>query len=105
MKVTNIEEKLFLKVNRAKTVVDYVGKVKFLGFTFYTVKGVTRIRIHPKSVVKMKGKIKELTARSNGWGNEFRTDSPILSRSLGNQTLKNLGYIFFSDYYRQVRVN
>jgi hypothetical protein len=28
-----IEKKLFLKVNRTKTVVDYAGKVKFLGFT------------------------------------------------------------------------
>ena len=67
-----IEGKLFLKVNRQKTTVDYIGKVKFLGFTFYRYKGVTRVRIHPKSVVKMKNKIRELTARSNGWGNEFR---------------------------------
>lgn len=176
-----IEKKLFLKVNRTKTNVDYAGKVKFLGFTFYKIKGMTRVRIHPKSVVKMKAKIKELTARSNGWGNEFRinrirgyiigwinyfkiadmknlmietdewlrrrirmiywkqwkkiktrfqqlkqfgidvekawqfantrkgywrvSNSPILSRSLDNQTIGKLGYIFFSDYYRQVRVN
>lgn len=176
-----IEGKLFLKVNRTKTVVDYVGKVKFLGFTFYKVKGETRVRIHPKSVAKMKAKIKELTSRSNGWGNESRTEcirryvigwvnyfkiadmkklmetidewlrrrirviywkqwkkvrtrfrelkrlgidedkawqfantrkgywrisnSPILSYSLGNQILRGLGFIFFSDYYRQVRVN
>ena len=139
------------------------------------------MRIHPKSIAKMKAKIKELTSRSNGWGNEFRTNrirryiigwvnyfkiadmknlmiatdewlrrrirmiywkqwkkvktrfrelkhfgidddkawqfantrkgywrisnSPILNRSLDNQTLGNLGYIFFSDYYRQARVN
>lgn len=176
-----IEKKLFLKVNRTKTVVEYAGKVKFLGFTFYKVKGETRIRIHPKSVGKMRAKIKELTSRSNGWGNEFRAErirryimgwvnyfkiadmknlmtetdewlrrrirmiywkqwkkiktrfrqlkhfgideekawqfantrkgywrisnSPILNRSLNNQTLGKLGYIFFSDYYRQVRVN
>jgi RNA-directed DNA polymerase len=176
-----IEGKLFLRVNRTKTVIDYVGKVKFLGFTFYKVKGVTRIRIHPKSIAKMKAKVKELTSRSNGWGNEFRTErirryivgwvnyfkiadmkklmetidewlrrrirmiywkqwkkvrtrfrelkrlgidenkawqfantrkgywrisnSPILSYSLNNQKLGNLGYLFFSDYYRQVRVN
>lgn len=31
-----IERKLFLKVNREKTVVAYVGKVKFLGYAFYT---------------------------------------------------------------------
>ena len=176
-----IEGKLFLKVNRTKTVVDYVGKVKFLGFTFYKIKGMTRVRIHPKSVAKMKTKIKGLTSRSNGWGNEFRTErirkyiigwvnyfkiadmknlliatdewlrrrirmiywkqwkrvrtrfrelkrlgidegkaweyantrkgywrisnSPILSYSLDNQTLRKFGYISFSDYYRQVRVN
>jgi RNA-directed DNA polymerase len=176
-----IEKKLFLKVNRTKTVVEYAGKVKFLGFTFYKVKGMTRIRIHPKSIGKMKAKIKELTSRSNGWGNEFRAErirryimgwvnyfkiadmknlmtetdewlrrrirmiywkqwkkiktrvrqlkhfgideekawqfantrkgywrisnSPILKRSLDNKTIGKLGYIFFSDYYRQVRVN
>jgi RNA-directed DNA polymerase len=67
-----IEGKLFLKVNRAKTVVDYFGKVKFLGFTFYKRDGKTRVRIHPKSIAKMKSKVKVLTARSNGWGNERR---------------------------------
>jgi RNA-directed DNA polymerase len=176
-----IERKLFLKVNQAKTVVDYVGKVKFLGFTFYKMKGVTKVRIHPKSMAKMKAKIKELTARSNGWGNERRierlrryiigwvnyykiadmknlmattdewlrrrirmiywkqwkkvksrfrelkhlgidedkawqyantrkgywriSNSPILNCSLDNKTLGRLGYLFFADYYRQVRVN
>ena len=33
------------------------------------------------------------------------SNSPILSRSLDNQTLKALGYLFFTDYYRQVSVN
>lgn len=69
-----IEEKLFLKVNKEKTVVDYVGKVKFLGFSFYVYKGKARVRIHPKSVVKMKQKIKELTSRSNGCGNVSRAE-------------------------------
>lgn len=67
-----IEEKLFLKVNRQKTTVDYIGKIKFLGFSFYRSKGVIRVRIHPKSVAKMKNKIRELTTRSNGWSNEYR---------------------------------
>ncbi|CAM5780743.1 group II intron reverse transcriptase/maturase [Brevibacillus borstelensis] len=173
-----IEKKLFLKVNREKTVVDEARKVKFLGFSFYSLKGQTRVRIHPKSIVKMKTKVKELTARSNGVGNEDRavklrryimgwvnyfkiadmkkllqttdewmrrrirmiywkqwkrirtrfkmlklfgvqdqkaweyantrksywrtSNSPILAQSLGNNTIKGLGFIFFSDYYRQV---
>lgn len=173
-----IEKKLFLKVNREKTVVDYVGKVKFLGFSFYQMKGKTRIRIHPKSVAKMRGKVKELTSRSNGMGNELRatklrryimgwvnyfkladmkslllqtdewmrrrirmiywkqwkrvrtklkmlkslgireqkaweyantrksywktSNSPILSKSLTNNVIKGFGFLFFSEYYRQV---
>ncbi len=175
-----IEKKLFLKVNREKTVVDYVGKVKFLGFSFYQMKGKTRIRIHPKSVRKMRGKVKEFTSRSNGMGNELRitklrryimgwinyfkladmktlllqtdewmrrrirmiywkqwkrvrtklkmlkslgiheqkaweyantrksywrtSNSPILSKSLTNDVIKGFGFLFFSEYYRQVTV-
>jgi hypothetical protein len=176
-----IEGKLFLKVNRSKTVVDHVGKVKFLGFAFYRYKGSTRIRIHPKAIAKMKVKVKTLTSRSNGCGNEKRakdlrryimgwinyfkladmkqllketdewmrrrirmiywkqwkkvktkfqelkrlgikeykawqfantrkgywkiSNSQILKYSLDNQTLKNFGYLSFSEYYQQVCVN
>lgn len=67
-----IEKKLFLKVNTEKTVVDYVGKVKFLGFSLYSNKNGLRLRVSPKAVNKMKAKIKELTSRSNGWSNEYR---------------------------------
>uniref|UniRef100_UPI00356231C9 group II intron maturase-specific domain-containing protein n=1 Tax=Cohnella sp. TaxID=1883426 RepID=UPI00356231C9 len=173
-----IEKKLFLKVNREKTAVDEATRVKFLGFSFYKRDGETKVRIHPKSVAKMKAKIKELTSRSNGIGNEDRAEklrryimgwvnyfkiadmkyllqttdqwmrrrirmiywkqwkrvrtrfanlkslglrvqqaweyantrkgywrtsnSPILSKSLGNNVLKQLGFLFFADYYRQV---
>ncbi|MGL5636926.1 MAG: group II intron reverse transcriptase/maturase [Bacteroidales bacterium] len=176
-----IENKLFLKVNHDKTEVAYIGKVKFLGFSFYKNKDGMRLRVHPKAIAKMKSKVKEHTERSKGYGNEKRIDklkryirgwinyfkiadmkqlltktdewmrrrirmvywkqwkkiktkqrmlkhyginegkaweyantrkgywrianSPILSRSLGNQTLKELGYLFFTDYYRQVSVN
>jgi RNA-directed DNA polymerase len=173
-----IEKKLFLKVNAEKTAVDYVTKVKFLGFSFYRSKGETRVRIHPKSVAKMRAKVKGLTSRSNGMGEEARAEklrsyivgwinyfkiadmkvllastdewmrrrirmvywkqwkrvrtrfkmlqslgipkqkaweyantrkgywrisnSPILSKSLGNKVLASLGYLSFSDYYRRV---
>ena len=173
-----IEQKLFLRVNREKTVVDYVGRVKFLGFSFYQYKGKARVRIHPKSIAKMQSKVKELTSRSNGIGNENRarqlrryimgwvnyfkiadmkklllntdewmrrrirmtfwkqwkrvrtrlkmleslgisrqqaweyantrkgywrtSNSPILNRSLKNEVLEKLGFISFSNYYRQV---
>ena len=66
-----IEGKLFLKVNREKTCVAHISKVKYLGYTFYSYKGF-RFRVHPKSVAKMKKKLRELTDRSNAWSNENR---------------------------------
>jgi hypothetical protein len=69
-----IEKKLFLKVNRDKTTVDYVGKVKFLGFSFFLKEGKARIRVHPKSVARMRDKVRALTSRSNGMGNKARAD-------------------------------
>ena len=175
-----IEESLFLKVNRSKTSVVYFNRIKFLGYSFYKYKGVIRFRIHPKSISKLRAKIRELTSRSNGWGNVRRktalsyfvkgwinyykyadiktlliridewyrrrlrmiiwkqwkrvrtrgrnlmklgvvkykawefantrksywrtAKSPILSRSVTNKRLEQAGYIFFSDYYKQVRV-
>src|SRR6056297_3573758 len=69
-----IEKKLFLRINMDKTEVDYVGKVKFLGFSFYRRKGKTRVRIHPKSVARMRDKVRALTSRSNGIGNKNRAD-------------------------------
>ena len=67
-----IEGKLFLKVNRDKTAVAHISKVKFLGYGFYQYKGKCRLRVHPKSVKKMKDKIRALTSRNSGWSNEFR---------------------------------
>lgn len=67
-----IERRLFLKVNREKTAVSYVRGVKFLGYSFYVMKGKCLLTVHPKSKAKMKSKLKELTSRSSGWGNERR---------------------------------
>lgn len=61
-----IEGKLFLKTNRKKTEVARVSKVKYLGYTFYRYKGKCRFRVHPKTVIKMKNKVWELTDRNNG---------------------------------------
>lgn len=66
-----IEDKLLLKVNREKTCVAHISKVKYLGYTFYKHKGI-RFRVHPKSVGKMKKKLRELTDRNNAWSNEYR---------------------------------
>ncbi len=70
-----IEEKLFLKVNREKTAVAYISKIKFLGYSFYENETGGRLRVHPKTITKMKARIKELTSRSNGWGDARRKEA------------------------------
>ena len=67
-----IESKLRLKVNRTKSKVDRPWRIKYLGFSFYQVKGRIEIRIHPKSVAKFKDKIRNITSRSNAMSMELR---------------------------------
>ena len=69
-----IEGKLFLKVNREKTEVAHISKVKYLGYSFYRYKGKCRFRVHPKSIRKMRDKIRELTDRNNGMSNARREE-------------------------------
>jgi len=175
-----IEEKLRLKVNKEKTKVAYVSRIKFLGYGFYINKGIGRLRVHSKSIIKMKEQIRVLTSRSNGWGNAIRkgklkafirgwvnyfkladmqslllridewyrrrirmviwkqwkrirtrlrnliklgipkykawefantrkgywntAKSPIMNRTMTNARLTEVGYLFFTDYYRKVKV-
>lgn len=73
--VSYIEKRLFLKVNRDKSKVANLRNIKFLGYSFYQLEGKGRLRVHPKSVTKMKTRIKRLTSRSNGWGNNRRKDA------------------------------
>ena len=73
--VPYIENKLFLKVNREKTTVAYIQGIKFLGYSFYVMKGEGRLRVHPISIAKMKGRIRTLTSRSNGWGYAKRKEA------------------------------
>jgi group II intron reverse transcriptase/maturase len=70
--IAYIEGRLFLKVNKDKTCVAYISKIKFLGYSFYVNKKKGRLRLHPKSLAKMKEKIRALTSRSNGWGDAKR---------------------------------
>ena len=175
-----IEGKLKLRVNKEKTSVSYIGRIKFLGYGFYPSKNGMKLRVHRKSVSKMKNKIREITLRSNGisyevlklklkqfvvgWVNYFKladmksilksvdewlrrrlrmfiwkrwkkiktryrrlkqlgfnhsnalkyantrkgywaiARSQILSCSITDGRLRKSGYIFFSDYYKSVRV-
>jgi len=61
-----IEKRLKLKVNREKSAVDSPTNRKFLGFSFYYREGEARIRVHAKSLKRIKAKLKSLTKRSEG---------------------------------------
>lgn len=67
-----IETKLRLKVNKEKSKVDRPWRIKYLGFSFYQAKGKVEIRIHPKSIVKFKNTVREITSRSNSMSMETR---------------------------------
>jgi len=67
-----IENTLQLKVNRSKSKSCYVSRIKFLGYSFYVNGGQGKLRVHRKSILKMKLRIRELTSRSNGWSNDRR---------------------------------
>ena len=62
-----IENKLKLRVNKEKTKVAYIGHVKFLGYGFYPNKGSKiKLKVHRKSIEKMKDRVREITSRSKG---------------------------------------
>lgn len=70
---TFIEKKLFLKVNREKTIVARIDEeVKYLGYGFRETENGCRFRVHSKSIAKLKDKIRTITARSNGWSLDYR---------------------------------
>jgi len=61
-----ITVKLKLKVNEKKSAVSRPWLRKFLGFTFISMCGRTKIRIHAKSMERFKDKVRELTCRKRG---------------------------------------
>jgi RNA-directed DNA polymerase len=65
-----IEADLKLKVNQCKSEVGSPNKRKFLGFSFYQKKKEVGLRIHPKSIDRVKAKVKKLTSRSNAMSME-----------------------------------
>lgn len=67
-----IEKKLFLKVNREKTSVAHISRVKYLGYGFYRYKGKCQFKVHKKSLAKMKNRLRAITNRSKAISNEER---------------------------------
>jgi Retron-type reverse transcriptase len=175
-----IEKKLYLKVNKDKTVVAHYRDIEFLSYSFGRRKGKVELLIPCSTRRKMRAKIRELTNRSNGWGNDYRKSrleyyvrgwinyfrlahmrrllseidewlrrrirmviwkqwkriktrsinlrklgikesqswrfantrkgywrvsvSPILTTSITDERLRQSGYLFFSDYYRTLKL-
>lgn len=54
-----IERHLKLKVNREKTEVACIGRLKFLGYGFYVRNGKCRLRLHQKTEAKLRRRLKE----------------------------------------------
>ena len=67
-----IEKDLKLKVNKEKSKVDRPWKLKYLGFSFYNKKNGMGIRVHNKSIEKLKAMLKKITGRSNAMSMEYR---------------------------------
>jgi group II intron reverse transcriptase/maturase len=70
-----IEKKLKLKVNKDKSAVDRPSKRKFLGFSFYYKENGVGIRVHEKSLNRLKAKLKAATGRSLGISIESRLNT------------------------------
>ena len=61
-----ITVKLKLKVNEEKSAVSRPWLRKFLGFTFISMCGQTKIRIHKKTISRFMDRVRELTDRNSG---------------------------------------
>ena len=58
-----VEQRLKLKVNREKSVVDLAKKRFLLGFGFFGRDGEIRVRVNPKALKRAKDRLRELTSR------------------------------------------
>ncbi len=83
-------ERYFDTVNHSKLIeilsrtikdVRVVSIIHKFGYAFYRYRGEGRLRIYPKSVEKLKARIRKMTSRSNGWGNERRKHSVNIFRA------------------------
>ncbi len=61
-----ITGRLKLKVNNEKSAVSRPWLRKFLGFTFISMCGMNKIRIHQKTIKRFKDRVRELTDRNCG---------------------------------------
>jgi len=107
--------KLKLKVNKEKSSVGNPWQSKFLGFSFYTQGGPTRVRIHKKAIKRFKQRVRELTGRScgksmaqiiynlnlylKGWWNYYRlSEVRNIFKSLNGWIIRRLRCIYWTQW-------
>ena len=86
-----IEEKLKLRVNKAKTSVSYIGYNKFIGYSFYPSRQGVKLSVHKKSLCKMKAKVRSITSRRRGISYE------LLKRELKQFVTEWVNYFKLAD--------
>ena len=69
-----VEQRLKLKVNREKSVVDRAMRRPFLGFCFRPRGGEVRVLVDPKALKRAKDRLRELTSRRWGVSMERRIE-------------------------------
>lgn len=107
--------KLKLKVNEEKSSVSRPWLSKFLGFTFISMYGQTKIRIHKKAIERFKERVRELTDRNcgkslqqvienlnqylRGWWNYYRlTEARHIFKSLNGWIIRRLRCLVWKQW-------
>ena len=110
-----ITNKLKLKVNEEKSAVSRPWLRKFLGFTFISMCGQTKIRIHKKTIKRFKERIRELTDRNcgksmaqiiyklnlylRGWWNYYRlSETRYFLKSLNGWIIRRLRCVLWKQW-------
>jgi group II intron reverse transcriptase/maturase len=86
-----VEERLKLKVNREKSVVDRATKRTLLGFGFFDRDGEVKVRVDPKARKRAKERLRQLTSRRWGVSMERRI------REINRFTVGWTAYFAFAD--------
>jgi len=80
-----LEQRLRLRVNKAKSAVDRPWRRKFLGFSFYKNAQGVGVRVAPQSLDRMKRRVRDLTrrARSQNLADRIRATNAYLAGWMG----------------------
>jgi RNA-directed DNA polymerase len=67
-----VEQRLKLKVNREKSVVDKATRRSLLGFCFFGREGNVKVRIDPEALKRAKDRLRRITSRKRGISMRWR---------------------------------